>query len=69
MLFEVVSFAFFLISSLVAHGLKIMIKLVNAAESNEEFISHFNKKSFRKVMLCAIFSSILGRLFLIPSIM
>ncbi|RVW71588.1 hypothetical protein CK203_052682 [Vitis vinifera] len=38
MLFEVVSFAVFLTSSLVAHDLKIMIKLVNGAESNEEFI-------------------------------
>ena len=50
MLFEVISFAFFLTSSLVAHGLKIMIKLINGAESNEEFRSHFNKKSIRKVM-------------------
>lgn len=68
MFFEVISFAFFLTSSLVAHGLKIMIKLVNAAESNKEFRSHFNRKSIRKVMLCAIFSSILGCIFLILSI-
>ena len=68
MFFEVISFAFFLTSSWVAHGLKIMIKLVNAAESNKEFRSHFNRKSIRKVMLCAIFSSILGCIFLILSI-
>ena len=68
MLFEVISFAFFLTSSLVAYDLKIMISLVNAAELNEEFRSHFNRKSFRKVMLCVIFSSILGCLFLILSI-
>ncbi|RVW19455.1 hypothetical protein CK203_114594 [Vitis vinifera] len=68
MLFEVISFAFFLTSSLVAYDLKIMISLVNAAELNEEFRSHFNRKSIRKVMLCVIFSSILGCLFLILSI-
>ncbi|RVW74756.1 hypothetical protein CK203_064442 [Vitis vinifera] len=60
MLFEVISFAFFLASSLVAYGLKIMMSLINAAELNEEFRNHFNRKSIRKVMLCAIFTSILG---------
>ena len=68
MLFEVISFAFFLASLLVAYGLKIMISLINAAELNEEFRNHCNRKSIRKVMLCAIFSSILGCLFLILSI-
>ena len=68
MLFEVISFAFFLASLLVAYGLKIMISLINAAELNKEFRNHFNRKSIRKVMLCAIFSSILGCLFLILSI-
>ena len=63
MLFEVISFAFFLASSLVAYGLKIMISLINAAELNEEFRNHFNRKSIRKVMLCAIFTSILGCFF------
>ncbi|RVW57692.1 hypothetical protein CK203_116880 [Vitis vinifera] len=58
MLFEVISFVFFLASSLVAYGLKIMISLINAAELNEEFRNHFNRKSIRKVMLCAIFTSI-----------
>ena len=68
MLFEVISFAFFLASSLVAYGLKTMMSLINAAELNEEFRNHFNRKSIQKVMLCAIFSSILGCLFLILSI-
>ena len=68
MLFEVISFAFFLASSLVAYGLKIMMSLINAAELNEEFRNHFNRKSIWKVMLCAIFTSILGCFFLILSI-
>ena len=63
MFFEVVSFAFFLTSSLVAHGLKIMIKLINGVESNEEFRSHFNRNSIRKVMLCVVFNSIMGCFF------
>ncbi|RVW17930.1 hypothetical protein CK203_108009 [Vitis vinifera] len=50
MLFEVISFAFFLASLLVAYGLKIMISLINAAELNKEFRNHFNRKSIRKIL-------------------
>uniref|UniRef100_F6HDZ6 Uncharacterized protein n=1 Tax=Vitis vinifera TaxID=29760 RepID=F6HDZ6_VITVI len=69
MFFEVISFAFFLTSSLVAHGLKIMIKLVNAAESNKEFRSHFNRKSIRKIRLgilsCRSLSTVQGAVALV----
>ena len=49
---------FFLTSTLVTHDLKIVIKLINYMQSNEEFRSHFDRKYVLKVMLCVVFSSI-----------
>ncbi|KAJ4975431.1 hypothetical protein NE237_000537 [Protea cynaroides] len=65
--FEVVSFSFFLFSSLVAQGLKIAINLLNSKDVDEAFRVHINLKFLRFGMLGSAVGSVLGCLFLMLS--
>ncbi|XP_062022293.1 uncharacterized protein LOC133738724 [Rosa rugosa] len=67
LVFEVVSFSFFLFSSLVAQGLKLAINLLNSKEVDEAFRAHINLKVLRFGMLGSAFGSVMGCIFLMLS--
>ncbi|KAK9944553.1 hypothetical protein M0R45_010114 [Rubus argutus] len=67
LVFEVVSFSFFLFSSLIAQGLKLAINLLNSKDVDEAFRAHINLKVLRSGMLASAFGSVLGCLFLMLS--
>lgn len=66
-MFEVVSFSFFLFSSLVAQGLKLAINLLNSKEVDDAFKAHINVKALRFGMLGSAVGSVMGCLFLMLS--
>ncbi|XP_043696725.1 uncharacterized protein LOC122647368 [Telopea speciosissima] len=65
--FEVVSFSFFLFSSLVAQGLKLAIALLNSKEVDETFKAHINLKVLRLGMITSSAGSVMGCVFLVLS--
>ncbi|XP_043690243.1 uncharacterized protein LOC122640999 [Telopea speciosissima] len=65
--FEVVSFSFFLFSSLVAQGLKLAINLLNSKDVDEAFRAHINLKVLRFGMLGSAIGSVMGCVFLMLS--
>ncbi|XP_051143786.1 uncharacterized protein LOC127260146 [Andrographis paniculata] len=67
LVFEVVSFSFFLFSSLVAQGLKLAINLLNSKDVDEIFRAHINLKVLRLGMLGSAVGSVMGCLFLMLS--
>ncbi|KAA8543581.1 hypothetical protein F0562_021673 [Nyssa sinensis] len=67
LVFEVVSFSFFLFSSLVAQGLKLAINLLNSKDANEAFRAHINLKVLRFGMLGSAVGSVMGCVFLMLS--
>ncbi|KAG2672709.1 hypothetical protein I3843_13G048600 [Carya illinoinensis] len=67
LVFEVVSFSFFLFSSLVAQGLKLAINLLNSKDVNEAFRAHINFKILRLGMMASAVGSVMGCLFLMLS--
>lgn len=67
LVFEVVSFSFFLFSSLVAQGLKLAINILNSKDANEAFRAHINTKVLRIGMLGSAVGSVMGCLFLMLS--
>ncbi|KAL4587892.1 hypothetical protein LXL04_000768 [Taraxacum kok-saghyz] len=67
LVFEVVSFSFFLFSSLVAQGLKLAINLLNSKDADEAFRAHINLKALRFGMLGSAVGSVMGCLFLMLS--
>uniref|UniRef100_A0A5B7AY55 Maternal effect embryo arrest protein n=1 Tax=Davidia involucrata TaxID=16924 RepID=A0A5B7AY55_DAVIN len=67
LVFEVVSFSFFLFSSLVAQGLKLAINLLNSKDVDEAFKAHINLKVLRFGMLGSALGSVMGCLFLMLS--
>lgn len=67
LVFEVVSFSFFLFSSLVAQGLKLAINILNSKDANEAFRAHINAKVLRIGMLGSAVGSVMGCLFLMLS--
>ncbi|KAL2239641.1 UNVERIFIED_CONTAM: hypothetical protein Sindi_0605300 [Sesamum indicum] len=67
LVFEVVSFSFFLFSSLVAQGLKLAINLLNSKDVDEIFRAHINFKVLRFGMLASAIGSVMGCLFLMLS--
>ncbi|XP_075524013.1 uncharacterized protein LOC142556443 [Primulina tabacum] len=67
LVFEVVSFSFFLFSSLVAQGLKLAINLLNSKDVDEVFRAHINLKVLRFGMLASAIGSVMGCLFLMLS--
>ncbi|XP_028769717.1 uncharacterized protein LOC114727163 [Neltuma alba] len=67
LVFEVVSFSFFLFSSLVAQGLKLAINLLNSKEVDEAFRVHINLKVLRFGMMGSAIGSVMGCLFLMLS--
>lgn len=67
LVFEVVSFSFFLFSSLVAQGLKLAINLLNSKDVDEAFRAHINLKVLRLGMLGSAVGSVMGCLFLMLS--
>lgn len=66
--FEVISFAFFLFSSLVAQGMKLAINLLNSKETDEVFKANINRDVLRFGVVGAAGGSILGCVFLLLSI-
>lgn len=67
MVFEVVSFSFFLFSSLVAQGLKLALNLLNSKDVDEAFRAHINLKALRLGMLGSALGSVMGCVFLMLS--
>ncbi|XP_040990865.1 uncharacterized protein LOC121238074 [Juglans microcarpa x Juglans regia] len=67
LVFEVLSFSFFLFSSLVAQGLKLAINLLNSKDVNEAFRAHINFKILRLGMMGSAVGSVMGCLFLMLS--
>nr|POF16805.1 hypothetical protein CFP56_72914 [Quercus suber] len=67
LVFEVVSFSFFLFSSLVAQGLKLAINLLNSKDVDEAFRAHINLKVLRLGMMGSAIGSVMGCLFLMLS--
>eukprot|EP00261_Vitis_vinifera_P005830 XP_002273015.2 PREDICTED: uncharacterized protein LOC100246515 [Vitis vinifera] len=67
LVFEVVSFSFFLFSSLIAQGLKLAINLLNSKDVDDAFRAHINLKVLRFGMLGSAVGSVLGCLFLMLS--
>ncbi|KAJ8748178.1 hypothetical protein K2173_000586 [Erythroxylum novogranatense] len=67
LVFEVVSFSFFLFSSLVAQGLKLAINLLNSKDVNEAFRAHINLRVLRLGMLGSAIGSVMGCIFLVLS--
>ncbi|XP_010934226.1 uncharacterized protein [Elaeis guineensis] len=67
LVFEVVSFSFFLFSSLVAQGLKLAINLINSNDVDEAFRAHINARVLRLGMLASAVGSMMGCLFLLLS--
>ncbi|CAH8363512.1 unnamed protein product [Eruca vesicaria subsp. sativa] len=65
--FEVISFAFFLFSSLVAQGLKLTINLLNSKETDDVFKANINSDLLRLGVVGAAGGSILGCVFLLLS--
>ncbi|XP_042496211.1 uncharacterized protein LOC122075303 [Macadamia integrifolia] len=65
--FEVVSFSFFLFSSLVAQGLKLTIILLNSKDVDEAFRVHINLKVLRLGMMASAAGSVMGCVFLVLS--
>lgn len=68
LVFEVVSFSFFLFSSLVAQGLKLALNLINSKDVDEAFRAHINLKVLRFGMTGCAIGSVMGCLFLMLSI-
>ncbi|XP_058196695.1 uncharacterized protein LOC131312752 isoform X2 [Rhododendron vialii] len=67
LVFEVVSFSFFLFSSLVAQGLKLAINLKNSTDVDEAFRAHINSRVLRSGMLASAVGSVMGCIFLMLS--
>jgi hypothetical protein len=67
LVFEVVSFSFFLFSSLVAQGLKLAINLLNSKDVHEAFRAHININVLRLGMIGSAIGSVMGCLFLMLS--
>ncbi|VFQ61599.1 unnamed protein product [Cuscuta campestris] len=65
--YEVVSFSFFLFSSLVAQGLKLAINLLTRDDTDEAIKAHVNTKALKFGMLGCAGGSMLGCLFLMMS--
>ncbi|KAL1162223.1 hypothetical protein V6Z11_A07G187900 [Gossypium hirsutum] len=60
LVFEVVSFSFFLFSSLVAQGLKLAINLLNSKDVDEAIRAHINLKVLRLGMMGSAVGSVMG---------
>lgn len=67
LVFEVVSFSFFLFSSLIAQGLKLAINLLNSKDVDEAFRAHINLKVLRFGMMGSAIGSVMGCIFLMLS--
>ncbi|KAH0636329.1 hypothetical protein KY285_036077 [Solanum tuberosum] len=67
--FEVLSFSFLLLSSLVAQALKLSISLLSSAEVGDGFSVHVNRRLLRTGMLMTAISSVMGCLFLMVSML
>ncbi|KAK9138767.1 hypothetical protein Sjap_009361 [Stephania japonica] len=68
LVFEIISFTFFLFSSLIAQGLKLALNLLNSKDADEIFRAHINLNVLRFGMLGSAAGSVLGCVFLMMSI-
>lgn len=62
--FEVISFSCFLLSSLVAHGLKLLVVLLNSKDHSQAISAKLNPKLLRLGMLVSAIGTVLGTVFL-----
>ncbi|RZB80845.1 hypothetical protein D0Y65_030532 [Glycine soja] len=69
LVFEVVLLSFFLFSSLMAHGLKLALNLLNNKDTDEAFQAHINLRALRLDMVGFAIGSVMGCLFLVLSTM
>ncbi|CAN6480792.1 unnamed protein product [Victoria cruziana] len=67
LVFEVVSFSFFLFSSLVAQGLKLAINILNSNDRDDAFKARINNRVLRLGMLFSAIGSVMGSIFLMLS--
>ncbi|KAI4356284.1 hypothetical protein L6164_000316 [Bauhinia variegata] len=67
LVFEVVSFSFFLFSSLIAQGLKLAINLLNIKDVDEAFRAHINLKGLRFGIFGYAVGSVMGCIFFMLS--
>ncbi|XP_068635924.1 uncharacterized protein [Aristolochia californica] len=67
LVYEVVSFSFFLFSSLIAQGLKLAINLLNSKDTRDAVRAHINLTILRVGMLASAAGSVMGCVFLVLS--
>ncbi|KMZ67464.1 maternal effect embryoarrest 60 [Zostera marina] len=67
--FEILSFSFFLFSSLVAQGLKMALSLRNCSLTNEIYVAEIDGRILRSGMLGSAIGSMCGCFFLVMSVM
>ncbi|KAL3531031.1 hypothetical protein ACH5RR_010353 [Cinchona calisaya] len=67
LVYEVISFSFFLFSSLVAQGLKLAINLLNCKDVEEAFRVYMNRHILIYGMLASAIGSVMGCVFLMLS--
>ncbi|KAJ4964493.1 hypothetical protein NE237_024432 [Protea cynaroides] len=65
---EVVSFSFFLFSSLVAQGLKLAINLLNSKDVDKDTKAHIHMNLLRLGTMASAVGSVMGCIFLVLSI-
>ncbi|RWR89470.1 maternal effect embryo arrest protein [Cinnamomum micranthum f. kanehirae] len=68
LMLEVVSFSFFLFSSLIAQGLKLALNLLNSKDEEDAFRAHINSKLLKYGMMGSAVGSFMGCIFLMFSI-
>ena len=67
LVFVVVLFSFFLLSSLVAQGMKLALNLLNSKDVDKAFRAHINLRALRLDMVGSTIGSVMGCLLLILS--
>ncbi|CAN1285607.1 hypothetical protein LINPERPRIM_LOCUS19045, partial [Linum perenne] len=67
LVFEVLSFSFFLFSSLVAQGLKLAINLLNSKDVDDAFKAHIKLRVLKFGMMGYAIGSVSGCVFLVLS--
>lgn len=68
LMLEVVSFSFFLFSSLIAQGLKLALNLLNSKDKEDASRAHINSKLLKYGMMGSAVGSFMGCIFLMFSI-
>ncbi|KAH1193116.1 hypothetical protein GmHk_19G054224 [Glycine max] len=67
LVFVVVLFSFFLLSSLVAQGMKLALNLLNSKDVDKAFRAHINLRALRLGVVGSAIGFVMGCLFLVLS--